>query len=216
MSFDPISRTQFNQSDTDLNVQIQSEIGKIEAEAREIRKAGLNPELELRPKVEQLKAAIEVGRFQTIEQIRTIHTEARSEWEKARDKKPDAELARIRRAENRFKGMGDDDVAALAESYTGGEADLSIVELNEIRGRLRSNGAELDVLNLAVKERRGDSPWISKDEEMTKLADYGDTLSGFKSDEILVQSEEYGADRFRLDDLIDYEGELAGPDTGDL
>ena len=147
-----------------------------------------------------------------------LRGEARAEWEKARDKKPDAELARIRRAENRFRGMADADVTALALDYGDGQTTLSIAELNEARSRLRQigDGAELEVLNDTAKARRDDSPWISQDEELSKLADYSDTLSGFKADEILVESEEYGQDRFNLDNLLDLNGELAGPDTPDV
>ncbi|MAG13618.1 MAG: hypothetical protein CMN78_03365 [Spirochaetales bacterium] len=216
MSFDAVSRTLFNASNTDLNQQIASELVKIEAEAGRIRERGGSPALELKPQVDQLRTAIEVGRFETLQQIAAIQGEARSEWEQARDKKPNVELAQIRRASNRFRGMADADVTALALAYADGSTDLSAIELNEARARLRTNGAELDVLNQVAKERRTDTPWISEDEELAKLADYGDTLSTFKADEILVESEEYGQDRFNLDNLLDLNGELAGPDTPDV
>lgn len=218
--FDATRRVLFNQDGSDLNRQIRTEITRIETEARQVRARGGNPAAELRPMVDQLKTAIEVGRFETIQQIAAIHGEARSEWETARDKRPDRELAQIRRAENRFKGMADDDVAALSLAFSQGETDLSAIEINEARARLRSNGAALDVLNQVAKERRTDMPWISQDAELSKLADYGDTLSGFTGDQILVDIADEGGERLRerytLDDLIDFDGELDRPDTGDL
>ena len=214
IKFDATSRVLFNESGDDLNRQIRAEIEKIETEALQIRKRGGSPELELKPAVDRLRAAIDVGRVETLQEIGRIHAEARADWERIRDKKPEAELAAIRRAENRFKGMGDDDIRALALNYIDGEADLSPIELNEARDRLRQSNIlpELDGLNEAAKARRADTPWVSGDPEMSVLADYSETLAQLSGGEVLLSVE--GEDRpyqerIDVENLIDFAGELA-------
>ena len=222
MAFDPVSRTLFNQDGSDLNRQVASEITKIETEAAAIRKRGGEPVTELAPVVNQLRAAVELARFETVEQIRAIHDTARQEWEKARDKKPQIELAALQRSANRFKGMDDTSVIELAMSYANGEAELSYVELNEVRARLRSlpdAEAELLTLNDSARVLRADSPWISQDPEMSGLADYADELSSLTGSKIIITAESDGEvvkERYDLGDLIDYHDEMSAPDTGDV
>ena len=223
MAFDPVSRTLFNQDGSDLNRQIASEITKIETEAAAIRKRGGEPVTELAPVVNQLRAAVELARFETVEQIRAIHDTARQEWAKARDKKPQIELAALQRSANRFKGMDDTSVIELAMSYANGEAELSHIELNEIRARLRTmpdGEAELLTLNDSAKSLRADEPWISQDEEMSGLADYADTLQNFIGDQILVNIEdetgEQLQEKYTIDSLVDFYDEMSAPDTGDV
>ena len=214
IKFDATSRVLFNESGDDLNRQIRAEIEKIETEALQIRKRGGSPELELKPAVDRLRAAIDVGRVETLQEIGRIHAEARADWERIRDKKPEAELAAIRRAENRFKGMGADEIRALAVDYMDG-GELSHIELNELRARMRQipdAGPELSVLNDAARARRDDSPWVSGDPEMMTLADYADTLGQLSGGEVLISVE--GEDRpyqerVDVESIIDFHGERA-------
>jgi hypothetical protein len=216
-----VSRVMIEQDSTHLNKIVVAQIAKFESQAAIMRgedaAAGRrdkrDPATELRPQVDLFKAAVATARSETIAGVKWETDQARLAWEKDRDRHADRELAEIRRAENKFRGLSDDDARALAMDYINNDdAALAPPEINELRARLRSLDAmpELDTVNEAVTARNGDSPWISNNPELTELVAYADDLSTLTRDEVAFTDPNSTQGIIaRASELIDYDGELA-------
>ena len=210
-----------------LNKQILSGLQQIEADAERIRTEDEQTgrrrivQDELRDKAETLRSAVAAARAQTIGVIDEQFDQARLEYEKARDKKPDLDVARLRRASNAVNAMSDEQVKNAAFQYGNGDLSLDPYELNEIRARLRTidEGAELKGFNDAVAIRRDDAPWVSQNAELAQLADYQDVLKQLKDDEIVLidenapanQPEQFSRIRAKASELIDFDNRLGQP-----
>ena len=192
-----------------LNSQILAAIHETDAEAAKIRENGGAPALDLKEKVDMLRTSVIRARLETIAAIDGEIDSIRATWEKNRDRNPDRELARIRRAENEINALTDAECADLALRYSADAEDLGPAALNALRARLRMSGAEaeMDVLTDAIHDRRDDRPWISGDPEATKLADYRDKLDSLTGSQVLYDGEQ-GTAALEFMDLIDFDGEL--------
>lgn len=215
MAFDPTFRVLIESSTDNLNTQIVAELHKLDEKAAEIRERGGSPQGELAGEVAALRSSIERATLATVQAINGELDAVRQVWEKARDKNPTAELAAFMRAQSRIRGLSDAEAAKLAVDYANEQADLSLPELNELRGRLRQTGAEAEMLALgdAVEARRGAEPWISQDPEAASLVDYRDKLSGLRGGQVLYDGDQ-GQAVFEVADLVDYSGELSVPVAG--
>ena len=225
LDFNPVLRTLLDGDPRHLNQIISRALTDIDAKASKIRteneqlerdghRPGPSPQVQLRDDVERLQTAIERARLETINAIDSEIEKAREEWTRARDRSPDAELAAIRRAENRFKGISDDQARELARTYTDGGTDLNMFELNEARARLQAQGPDgtpyLQGLNEAAAARHGDEPW-KQAPAISEMVDYRGALTQLKNDEVFVSTEEHGSAVLKASELIDYNGELDEP-----
>jgi signal transduction histidine kinase len=213
--FDPNIRVIFDElaSGDNINSQVKSEIEKLDQAAKTIRtdeKDKRSPVDVLRPQIDVLRGSIENIRMLTVSAIGGELDEIRQAWEQDRSGNPSRELAQIRRSENKFKGMSNEEADELAISYASDAADLDYCELNELKGRLRAqgSGAELKTLETGIKERRGNFPWLQAP-EASKLADYRDNLASMQRDQLLITSDEVGQLVTTIDQLIDFAGELS-------
>lgn len=172
-----------------------------------------NPEDEMRQEVNIFKGAVVAARADVLKGIAWETSKAQAAYEKNRDRKPELELAQIRRAESRAKGLGDEQIKELATDYANDDtATISTPELNEIRARLRSAGddIELELLNEAAESRHAERPWIAGNEALTELVAYGADLATLKNDEMRIKDPN-GSQAFAepASNLIDYTGILA-------
>lgn len=218
-----------NQPDT-LNKAVVSALQKIEGAAAAIRtedeKNGRKRIVadELKPMSEKLPYAISEARRQTIAAIDSRLAAARDTWQRRRDRRPDADLLNLRRAENQVNGMSDAQIKDLVMTYSDGELVLDTYEINAVRARLRSIDADqLDLFNELVKQRRGDAPWIGESDELAELADYRALISTLKDDELILVDEAAAEDpsvpaqfsriKVKASDLVDYDDVLGQPVT---
>ena len=210
MAFDETIRVIFDSSTDPLNQQISQQLTALDGEAAQIRDAGRSPQHDLRPKVDLLKGAITRARIETLTHIDNSIGEIRNQWLDNRDKHPDRELARLRRAENEIGGLSDKECADLAINYASEAADLDGPSLNVLKGRLRQGKAdvELEVLAEGIAARRGDRPWISTDPDATAMADHADRLEKLTGGQVFFENED-GREIFDVEKMIDYEGELS-------
>ena len=216
MSFNLVFRTLFDSVNDPMNTLVRAEIGKLEAEARELKAQGKAPALELAEQVNDLRERIAKTRAQAIAMLQESQVETRKEWEKQRDKRPDLDLAQMRRAENRIKGITDQQALEMAIDYENG-ADLDLATVNELRARLRQSGEEsaavhLETLNDVAIQRRADMPWL-EDPEASAMADYAGALGQLQGGQIYYSGSE-GQAVFEIADLIDFDDEMNAPEHG--
>ncbi len=222
MAFNETLRVLYDSSTDHLNKLVVAQLAALDAEAAGIRQANdlaskenrrrdiVHPADALREKAQQLFSAVEIARAETISAIDGQVIQLREAWEKERDLHPERVLAQIRLSENKFKGMSDTEVQELAILYASDAADLDYCELNELKGRLRVQGAEAEskTLDAGISNRHGNSPWISENEEARDLVGYRDKLAELHGSQVLYSGDQ-GEAVLDLTDLIDYSGELA-------
>ncbi|MBT3202594.1 MAG: hypothetical protein HN350_22060 [Phycisphaerales bacterium] len=215
MAFDPTMRILLDEDTSNLNRQISQRLAGIDEAAAVMKKvdsrkeegAGRNVEVELGPEIAQLTADVDAARMATISAIDNDLETRRENWTAARDRNPTKEVAEIRRAENRIKGMDDKSVADLAGAYADDTAGLNVPELNEISARLRqaNMGPENEILHLAIDQKHGHSPWIAGDPEAAGMANYRKVLSELRTGEVSVGNDEF---RPKIRELADLHGDL--------
>jgi hypothetical protein len=213
MSFQPVYRGMLAESTNPLHRGVAQALGTIDAKAAEMRrndiKSGARRSLpvELAPLVEELKARMDRARIHEVIRLGDELETLKTTWTKDRDKNPQAETAQLLRAANRFKASSDEAVAELSMGYASGAADLSSVELNEARSRLRESGqgAELETLNLAAKARHGDTPWIAGNADAMAMVQERDVLKSLPSGTVSLADDQH---RVKLSDLVDFNGDL--------
>ena len=224
---DDAFRELLEQQGDNLNRQVFNAIQQLEQAAAAIRaeneRYGTKRSVhdELAEQTENLKYAIDQARQETIQAINLQIEDARGEYEKQRDRKPELDVARLRRASNTVNAMSDDQVKNATFQYSSGELSLNPYEINEIRARLRTidDGGGLEGFNDAVAIRRDDAPWVSQNAELAQLADYQDVLKQLKDDEIVLidenapanQPEQFSRIRAKASELVDYDNRLGQP-----
>lgn len=211
--FDAAFRVAFeNNAKPGLEGQLVTELHALDREAVRLRKAGMNPIDELRERVDMLRANVSRIRGEQIAENGKRLDQFKVEWSHRREKNPSAELMRQNDARLRVNALTDGEVDALAIAYVDG-ADLDLPTLREIQSRARQTDdlAHLvESLHTEMAERRAETPWISENEDATKLADEIDDLSTttlgcvrFEADDATVV--------VQISDLVDYNAELAAP-----
>lgn len=218
-AFHEVARVLLEQAPDHLNKIIAAELNKIDTEAAAIRAEDADkppsekrrPENELSDRVSRFKSSVAMARAETIAAVDAEIERARVDWQKNRDRRPDRELAEIRRAENKFKGMTDEQTRELAINYANGETTLTVPELNELRARLRSAEAlaELDGVNDTAAATNAEKPWITSSKDIAELAEYAAKLSTLKGDQVLFRDPNSPTDVVvSASELVDYTGVL--------
>ena len=221
--FDESVRVLLDNSTDNLNSQISAELAALDLAAAEIRKHNAveiekngkakaqrrDPEVELRPRVELLMAAVERARLQTVAALDGEISELQNDHQKKIDAKPDLDLLKLRRAENFVDGLTDDQVRRLPVELAEKQQDCGTYTINLLRARLRRMGdaeGELGTLTELSQKLRWDTPWLQTDEG-AELAELRDDLASLKGSEVLYKDPR-GSVTARVEELVDYGGEL--------
>jgi hypothetical protein len=213
MSFDSTMRGLLAESTNPLHMGVAQALGTIDAKASEMRrndiKSGARRSIpvELGAEVEDLKVAMDRARIHEVIRLGDELETLKTTWTKARDKNPTKEVAELMRAQNTIRAATDAEAGEMAMQYAGGDSDLSLPELNEIRGRLRQSnqGAELQALDAAITERRGREPWISSNPDAMAMVQERDVLKSLPSGQVSLMNDEH---RVPIGDLVDFNGDL--------
>ena len=212
-------RVELEQAPDHLSKIVTAQLRKFDQRAATIRAEDVdkiqkrNPQDALGEEVSIFRGAVAAARADVIKGIAWETDKARAAYEKNRDRKPELELAQLRRSENKFKGLGDEEITAMATDYVNDNtATISTPDLNEVRARLRSSGAdiELALLNEAAEARHAERPWIAGNAALAELVAYGADLATLKGDEMRIKDPN-GSQAFAepASNLIDYTGSLA-------
>lgn len=208
MSFNPTDRILLENSPRHLNKLVVAELSKLDARAKEIRDAGKeHPVDALRGEVANLKMSISRATVETLRAIDGEIATLQEQWVKARDSKPQAEIAELMRVANEINGMSNAEIESLSQAYATNEQDLSATQLNAIRQRLRESGSDwLESVNSVARELHTDEPWLQSG-PASELVNYKETLNGLTGGEVAFESEDVRM-KMNIEDLIDYSGEL--------
>jgi len=171
-SFNETARVMFENADRSnpVNQQVINRLNAIDATARSLRKDGRSPDeikRQLADQVAELEGAVSLGYQKVVADYQEQLGQRLARMAAQRDRKAEAELLRLRRAENMVAGMSEQELAELAAAYVNDEADLDYETLNEMSRRMDTeNRMEL---RAAMKEKRASDRWWLDDPEAAEL-----------------------------------------------
>ena len=199
--FEPVMRVELEQTATGMSAQIIDELSKIEAKARKIREEGRDPRVHLAPEVSVLAGRVNLGYKAEREAIAEQFKQDQEQWETKRDRKPEAELARIERAKLKIDSLDDTEVENLGFQFASGVADISLEEAQRLAARSKKDGKE--VVNQAIKDNLLDRPWIRESDDNLKLYARDKAITGVPKENVLVDGM-----AIHLEHLVDFDNEL--------
>jgi organic radical activating enzyme len=203
--FDPVARVALEQQPgSSLNSQVLDHIQGLEKKARDIAARGGDPRAELQDEITNLSDGVTRAHQRLAENHRQAVEEAKQSFERERDRKPEKEIAQIRRAENKIGAMDAEDVKKLAMQFMDG-GDLTDAEANVVAQRLQASGEDAHYASFkdAMAERHVNQPWL-RNPDVAEIAKAGERYAAVPPGKVVTEDDQV----VHVESLIDFEGEL--------
>jgi len=159
-----------NAAPNPVNSEVLRRIEEIEGQAARYRAEGKSTaeiRRTLADDVADLEGAIAAGYDNAIADYSEGIAERKAVLERKRDARPEAELLRLRRAENRIAGMSETELLDLSKAYQNDAAELDYETLNEVARRLPTG--EREALRETMRQKRSQDRWWLTDERAAAM-----------------------------------------------
>jgi hypothetical protein len=201
-TFSPVLRTELEENPNGFNLAILGAIQEIESKARTLKKTGVkNVRVQLSPDIDNLVSRVAMGNKNNSMQCYQAINEIKQKWEVTRDRKPNDELARIRRAELAINAMNNEEIEEKILNYGNvGSVDIGYEESQILLSR--ATGATREILQDTIKKNCIDKPFLKSPPErelLTNAEKYGSLGAKMEHDGMI----------FEVEKVIDLEDELS-------